>query len=248
MICIVLGLIFIIYGVVIRMAGSGTGFFMVWFGAGAVCMMHAVISKTLGWQYVPKGLRIVSFAVSAALILLFVVVEGLILSGFRQHGERGLDYIIILGAQIYESGPSIVLKYRLDTVAEYLTDNPQTICIVTGGQGYNEPWSEAQGMCEYLVKQGISDERIILEERARNTTQNIIYSLVLLDDRGIDLREKNVGIVTNDFHVFRGLSIAKKQGMTRVCGIAAGSRPLYLPNNMLREFFGVCKDRLLGNL
>ncbi len=141
-----------------------------------------------------------------------------------------------------------MLKYRLDTTAEYLTDNPQTICIVTGGQGYNEPWSEAQGMREYLVKQGIPDDRIILEDRAQNTTQNIVYSLELLDDLGTDLRNKKVGIVTNDFHLFRGLSIARKQGMTQVCGIAAGSKPLYLPNNMLREFFGVCKDRLLGNL
>ena len=51
----------------------------------------------------------------------------------------------------------------------------------------------------------------------------------------------SAGLVTNDFHMFRALQIAEKQGLTDACGIAAGSTPLYLPNNMLREFFAEMK-------
>ena len=72
-----------------------------------------------------------------------------------------------------------------------------SICIVSGGQGYNEPFPEAEGMFRYM-------------------------------------KEK-------DFHVFRALQTAKAQGLKNVCGIAAGSNRLFLPNNMLREFLGEIK-------
>jgi uncharacterized SAM-binding protein YcdF (DUF218 family) len=50
-----------------------------------------------------------------------------------------------------------------------------------------------------------------------------------------------VGIVTNNFHVFRAVQTAKREGLENVCGIAADTTKLYLPNNMLREFFGEVK-------
>ena len=75
----------------------------------------------------------------------------------------------------------------------------------------------------------------------------ILYA-ILLAEQTVDLRKQKVGIVTNDFHVFRGVSIAQKQGYEDVYGVPAGSHRLYLPNNMLREFCGVCKDKLFGNM
>ena len=51
----------------------------------------------------------------------------------------------------------------------------------------------------------------------------------------------SVGIVTNDFHVFRAVQIAKGQGLENICAIAAESKKFYLPNNMLREFLAVIK-------
>ena len=149
--------------------------------------------------------------------------------------ESGLDYIIVLGAQVRENGPSVVLQYRLDAAIDYLEDNPDTICIVSGGQGANEPFSEAQGMADYLEKKDISKERILLETESKTTAQNISYSMKMLPE-GV-----RVGIVTNNFHMFRALQIAKKQGLTQVSGIAAASKPLYLPNNMLREYLAEIK-------
>ena len=105
-----------------------------------------------------------------------------------------------------------------------------------------------RSMRDYLVAHGISGQQILMEDKALNTVQNIRYSVDLLNEQSIDLRKRKVGIVTNNFHVFRGVSIAKKQGFEQVCGISAGSHPYYLPNNMLREFCGVCKDKLFGNL
>ena len=82
----------------------------------------------------------------------FLIIEGLIISQMHVAGPDNLDYLIVLGAQVYKNGPSPVLKFRLDKAYEYLSANPETRCIVTGGQGSNEPFTEASCMADYLVK------------------------------------------------------------------------------------------------
>ena len=116
-------------------------------------------------------------------------------------------------------------------------------CALPIWQGANEPHSEAQGMYDYLVKKGIDKERIIMEDRSTNTSENIAFSSVFLD-----MENDRVGIVTNNFHVFRGVHLAKHQGIRYVCGIAAPSDIYFLLNNMIREFFGILKDLVCGNL
>ena len=155
----------------------------------------------------------------------------------------GADYCLILGAQIRQNGPSIVLKRRLDIAIDYLKKNPDTKVIVSGGQGANEPMTEAQGMAEYLVEHGIKESRILKEDKSRNTSENLSFSSAYLD------KEQDEGvIVTNSFHVFRALHIAKKKGYQKVYGLAATSYLPTLPNNLLRECLGVWKDALVGNL
>ena len=114
--------------------------------------------------------------------------------------------------------------------------------IVTGGKGSNEPCTEAEAMAEWLADAGISPDRIILETRAVNTNQNIRYAEELMEEGS------SVGIVTNDFHMFRALCIARKQGLDQAEGISAGSTPSFIPNNVLRECLGIGKDFAAGNL
>lgn len=214
---------------------SGTGFFVVWIAMGVIFLLLAGMLWFGVWGKLPTVIQKSFLGVLCVGSACFLVVEGCILSGFSNHGKPELDYIIVLGAQVYKSGPSAVLKYRLDEAIEYLNENPDTQCIVTGGQGYNEPFEEAVGMADYLIKNGIPEERIILETKSTTTKQNIENSSKLMEE------EASIGIVTNNFHMFRALSIAKKQGLRNVCGIASKSNPIYLPNNMLREFFAMVK-------
>lgn len=151
--------------------------------------------------------------------------------------NTNFNYIIVLGAQVKENGPSAVLKYRLDVAIEYLNENPDTVCIVSGGQGYNEPFSEAKGMADYLKNQGIDVERIIQEDKSTTTVENIKFSMALMEQKNA-----SVGVVANDFHVYRATQIAKKQGLHDVSGIAAYSSIPYLPNNILRECCGILVD------
>ena len=222
---ILLAVLFLGYGICIASVHSGTKFFLIWFVLGAFCLFLAIAAWQTWWSLLPK-----------------VLIEGCVVSGFSKKEERAYDYLLVLGAQVKETGPSVVLQYRLDQAFLYLETHPETRCIVSGGQGNNEPWTEAEGMKSYLIQKGIAEERILKEEDSLKTNQNIRNSMKLIPEHA------SVGIVTNNFHMFRALKIAKKQGMTDFGGLAAGSKPFYLPNNMLREFFGIVKDFLKGNL
>ena len=239
----IIGILCILYGIMVLMIRSGTTFFVVWFALGAFFLLLGFLVHNHLLEKLSKILRTLLLIAICAGILMLAVCEGFVLRGFGSRAPAGLDYLIVLGAQVREDGPSAVLKYRLDAAAQYLQENNSTICIVTGGKGAAEPFPEGQGMKDYLVKAGIPEDRIIVEDRALNTVQNIQYSMALMSSPNAP-----TAIVTNNFHVTRGLALARGQGLTDVYAIAAPSDPLFLPNNMLREFFGLTKDFLLGNL
>ncbi len=244
MICYVLAAVCVVYclGVVLTKA-AGTRFFLIWLFAAAFFAILGMALKKGMWERVPLPGKAVCLTLAFLGIGLFLFVEGLVLSGFSAKGEPGLSHIIVLGAQMKQNGPSVALARRLDAACRYLEENPDTVCVVSGGQGSNEPISEAEGMYEYLVKKGIDPARILKEDRSRRTVENLAFSRKL-----IPKEERRVGIVTSNFHVYRGVALAKQQGFPEAVGIAAPSGLYFLPNNMLREFFGIIKDRLFGNM
>ena len=239
----VLAILCILYGIMVLLTNSGTMFFAVWFVLAAGFFALMLCARNGVWQLLPAAGRGLFLALVGAGLLAVGITGACIASEYKARGKPGLDYVIVLGAQVKESGPSIVLRYRLDTAADYLAENPDTVCIVTGAQGYNEPVTEARGMADYLIRKGVSEDRIILEEEATSTVENINYSREFLDPD-----KDQVGIITNNFHMFRAIHIAKRQEIWNVCGIAAPSGPIYVPNNVLREMMGIVKDFLKGNL
>lgn len=232
----ILGIVSMVYGILVLMVGSGSKFWMVWEAIG-VCFFLWAFMLHIDFFASHKTFSIIFHSAVLVGIAALSILCGLIVKNFSAAGSKNLDYIIVLGAQVHEHGPSVVLKYRLDTAIAYLEKNNDTICVLSGGKGANEPFSEAEGMANYLLEHGIEEDRIILEDQSKNTAENIRNSKELLEDS-----YRGVGIVTNDFHMFRALELAKMQGLEGACGIAADSNPLYLPNNVLRECFGVVKD------
>lgn len=248
-ICCILAVLCILYGIIIATAGSGTGFFVIWF---LIATFFFFLPKILTHK-IPWILK----ALAALAVTVFIVIEGVILRGFSYKGRNGLPYIVVLGAQVYKSGPSRVLKFRLDKAAEYLNENPDTKCIVTGGKGYNEPFTEAEGMATYLYGVGIDPSRVILEKESTNTKENLKNAMKLIcqetaGKEGVqagsfqDNEVTSIGIVSNNFHVYRAVKTANKLGISDACGIAASSTALFLPHNLLREFFSMMKFLLIG--
>lgn len=222
----------------------GSCFFLIWGVIAVFCAAWAwVLTHRTVYDRIPGWLHILFRSLVAAGVVLLLIIEGMIASQFGATAQTGADYVIILGAQWKTSGPGYVLQKRLDKAIEYLNANPETKVIVSGGQGYNEPISEAEGMKGYLEAAGIDPDRIFMEAASTNTTQNLIFSGELLNKS-----EDRVVIVTNNFHMFRALAIARKQGYVRAEGLSAGTFPFTVPNNLLREAFGVVKDFMTNHL
>lgn len=240
-----LGVLFVLYCLAIMLFfGFGTRFYLIWmvmglgcFGISFLCLKPELRRKIPG--FLIKTFWVL-FAVGMALL---IFVEALVISRCSAEGVKNADAVIVLGAQWKTTGPSKVLKYRLDRAVEYALDNPHAKIIVSGGQGGNEPIPEADGMREYLIAAGVEPDRILAENTSRNTYENLKNSAEL-----IDKENDRVVIITNSFHVFRAEKLAAGQGYRDAHGLAAESYWPMQPNNLFREFIGVLKDFLLGNL
>ncbi len=241
-----------VYGISILAVGSGTLSFAIWLVAAAVFLVAFWLSGGGRWQRLPMALRRAVLICTILGASVCGVCMGAELSHFGDRGPANLDFIIVPGAQVYETGPSALYRYRLDAAAEYLEANPSTICIVSGGQGANETASEGEAGREYLVARGIEPERVLAETEAFNTAENIRYSMELaeasLTEAGAAATGESIsaglkiGIVTNNFHVFRCVYLADKLTDCEVYGIAAPALPWFIPNNMVREVFGILRD------
>ena len=230
------------YGYFVRSVGAGNTFYRVWYVLGAILFGMAVAVYARLWGRIPKGLRIAFVTLVILGLAVYIALITRIASEFQTKTAE-TEYLIVLGAQMRENGPSVVLQYRLETATEYLTEHPQVLCIVSGGKGNNENISEAEGMRDYLVAHGIDASRIILEDRSTDTSENLRYCLSLLPSA-----DTPVGIVTNNFHMYRALGIAEQCGYKNASGVPARSTAEYLPHNMTREVVGVLKDTLVGNM
>lgn len=170
----------------------------------------------------------------------FVLIEGLIIYTGNKMTSEEVDYLLVLGAGLNGENPSPALRHRLDVAVDYLSEHQDTLVIVSGGQGRNEVITEAQAMEKYLIHKGVEASRIIKEARATSTFENIKYSIALVDG----LEAAKVGVVTNRFHVFRALFIAKRMGMDTV-GLPAKIPPSIVFQSYVREYFAFIKSLLL---
>ena len=213
----------------------------------AVCVLgfllllgYRLLSRKGSWQRI--AVRVVS--VCYVLGLCWCGYLTILMSSAQSRVPPPGTNVMVLGSQVYGiEKMGVSLTKRVERAREYLAQNPVANCIVTGGQGSNEPVSEAQGMYDDLVKKGIDPKRLILEDQSTNTVENLRFSRKLIPQE-----VQKVGIVTSNFHVYRSLRLAKQQGFLDPVGTSADSGVYFLPNNVLRECFGIVKDRLYGNL
>ena len=176
--------------------------------------------------------------------LWFAATEVYLISGARTETEPEPAYIVVLGAQVRGDEPSRSMSDRVAAAAEYLSDHPDTVCIVSGGQGPGENRSEAVCMQEMLLSVGIEPHRVWLEDRATNTEENIAFSLELIEQT-TGQRPEQLGIVSSEYHLRRADLVAQRQGCDGVRIAARTSLPLMKLNYFIREAFGIWYYALL---
>lgn len=229
---IALGILSILYyGFIIwytkRWNGTFTGFWII-FGVANIGI--GVLTRDI-----PVWCEYLLTAIFVVLWMIFFCVEILILCGMVSVVPKNLKYIIILGAQIRGERITEALKRRLDRGVRYLEENSDTIVIVSGGKGKGEDMTEAEAMALYLQECGIASDRIYQETKSTSTYENLRKSLAYIDDE----RRDKIGIVTNNFHIYRSMKLAKMIGYKKIYAITASSNPVVFLNYMVREFFAV---------
>ena len=118
------------------------------------------------------------------------------------------EYAIVLGAKVKKGNiPSLSLRYRLESAATYANAHPHVKLVVTGGQGHDEDIAEALVMKEFLIDNGIAEDRIIIEDKATSTYENLLYSKRLLPEN-----VTGVTLITSDYHLKRAKMLADKLG------------------------------------
>lgn len=178
-------------------------------------------------------------------ILIVGVTEVLVIRASFGTPHEEVEYLLVLGAKVRVTGPSASLWDRIYAAEEYLKEHPNTIAIVSGGQGIDEPWSEASVMYTELVYMGIEPERIWVEDRATSTWENLNFTLELIEEK-TGSRPEKLGILSSEYHLFRASLFAKECGVGFVGVPARTSRMGQTINHFMREVAGVWHFLLLG--
>ena len=173
------------------------------------------------------------------------ITEFFIIKASLGEPKETCDYAVVLGAKVRESGPSASLWDRIYGARDYLEAHPDVIAIVSGGQGADEPMTEARAMYEKLVELGIDENRIWLEENATSTWENLNFSLDLIEEK-TGIRPKNIGIVSSEYHLFRASLFADACGVESVLIPAQTSVFTQRINHFMREVAGVWHYLILG--
>ena len=194
----------------------------------------------------PRFYKWLSRTVTCGIIIvgvLSIVASIQILSKYFDDNAPDGAVMIVLGcglSKVDHTSPSLMLARRLVAAANYLTQNPETICVVSGGQGQDEYVSEASAMAKYLIRRGIHPDRIILEDTSTSTYENIAFTKTIIEENNLfgDSEELNLIVVTDGFHQFRAQNIAEKQGFT--CYTISAKAPAGLiAYYWLREICGI---------
>jgi len=174
-------------------------------------------------------------------LISFIAVQFVIFSNDNTDATGDEEYIIALGAGLYGDVPSPVLSSRMQALEEYMKEHPDALAIVSGGMGDIETITEAEAFRRYLTSHGIDEARIIIEDRAMNTAQNLIYSAEIIREREGSLGGITCAVLTNEFHLWRGKEYARRAGLSAT-GIAVKTPRWYLAvQYYLREYFSVIK-------
>ena len=234
---LIIAAVLILVGLILNFVFTGQQFlaYTLYFAA-LVCLLFGIIGKTV------KRVICVLLALGLAY---FVVVEAFIIGSASGDSDADYDYIIVLGAAVRGDTPSRALVERMEAARAYLLSHPDAVAIVSGGQGDGENLSEAEAMYKWLTAKGIDGSRLIIENRATSTYENLKYSFEIIKSRGQE-QDISIAVVTSEYHIYRAKLLASSLG-AEVGGIAADTThfPIKL-NYFIREAFGVTYQWVFG--
>ena len=145
--------------------------------------------------------------------------------------------VIVPGCLLHGDEPGEMLQSRLDTAQKYLESHPNAICVVCGGAIGS--YTQAEIMKKYLMQHGISESRILMDDKSNTTYENMENAKVLLSGK------KEVVIATDVYHEYRSKYYAKRLNLQPYA--LASKTPLrhYL-DSWPREYLAIIKAWITG--
>lgn len=240
--------ILVLLGCFLRFALAGYGF-------GALCLWGAAAVLVAFWLlglWAKKSPRLagvlrklLTYGVIVGLLLLGFTLAVVIKTGPDEHPD-GAAYAVVLGAGVNGTQPSLSLRTRLEAALAYAEANPETVFILSGGQGSGEAITEAQCMADWLTGHGLAASRLLLEEAASSTEENLAFSWAILQAREPGFGGK-VCLISETYHLCRAKLWAGKAGYPWVVAYGGyNGLPLLTATYYLRECAGVWAFWLLG--
>ncbi len=147
--------------------------------------------------------------------------------------------IIVFGAKTNGYIPGRSLTLRLVRSYELLSKYPDSICVVSGGQGSNETVAEAEAMERFLIYRGISDERIYKEKNSSDTIQNISNSSDLIKEKGFE--KLPVVCVSSRYHLPRIKFLSAQNNLDVYIAAAKNPSFFHIVSDTVREYMAWIK-------
>lgn len=231
--CLILGLLMQFVYTAARFAG------FLFCCAAAALAVFALLARWKERRWAVYARRVL-LALLAAGFAFFAVLEAQVISWARTDAGTPVAAVIVLGAGVDGREPSLSLRTRLEAALAYVEDKPDIPIAVSGSQGQGEDISEARCMYQWLTERGVPPERVILEEQADNTRENIRYSLAALSEQGIDTTS-NIAVVSSGYHLRRA-SLYMPGNMVPVAAHMPRRYALLEANYYIREAFAIAAE------
>lgn len=120
------------------------------------------------------------------------------------------DVIVVLGAAEYNGRPSPVLAARLDHALYLYKQRMAPLVFTTGGAGGDPQFTEGQVGRDYLVRQGVPSENIVVEGESDSTVHTILTVSEIMRRMGLE----TAILVSDGYHIYRAKRILEHEGMT----------------------------------
>ena len=140
----------------------------------------------------------------------------------RQAGKdeaRPADAIVVFGAAEYNGAPSPVLKARLDHTLELEDRRLAPIVVTTGGSGGDLHFTEGGVARDYLIQQGVAEDKILSETQSDTTYESVKAATQILRQH----HARTCIAVSDGFHLYRIKLMFRALGITAYCSPAPES-------------------------
>ncbi|MCL2566096.1 MAG: YdcF family protein [Defluviitaleaceae bacterium] len=210
----------------------------------AICLIGYLIAVHLVESIevdIPKHISLFISSIYLMIFLCFIHITHYIIATILCQFSRpklNQQYIIVHGSGLIDGKITPLLADRVDKAIKFYNKqkevNEAPKLILSGGQGSDEPRTEAEAMMEYACSRGVSQEDVLLEARSETTMQNMVFSKEIMD-RHSENKSYNCIFVTSSYHLLRTGMYARIAGLN-IDGIGSKTVLYYLPNAIIREY------------